>query len=556
MHQAYPDPATVKAAHRAGPVAEGGIMKRRCVAVLLPLTVLALCAFAFADQARAATGSIAGTVTDSVTGAGVADIQVYASLVDQGGPPTGEAVTAADGTYVMTGLAPGDYIVWFNDQDGATNGDYADEWYDDNVNQDFFKPVVVADGAAVIGIDAALSGCGTIYGWVEGDGTRLLTAFVQALCWVPAHQAWESYPLDSQSVDPISGQYSLERVRAGQWAVSFGDDGGYAGEFYDGDDGAHFVRDAQLVLVTPGSSVSVIGDLDLGGTIRGHVYDSSGAPLEGVGVNMNDWDPVTQQWVFGSEGPTYREGQWERGGLDDWTYLFEFIPPEGSGLASEYWHNSAGLGGALDVTLGIGQVREGFDVWLGTDEAVAPITSVSGIPASGWSRRPLTLTLTASDAGSGVELSQYRLDGGAWTAGTSVGIPAPATHANDGLHIVDYRSADFRGNWEQAHTRRVHIDTQGPTTSALARVSVKRGTRARFRYRVSDGSPTAKVTIKIYKRAKLVKALRVGTKATGGALFYRWMCRLEQGRYTWKVFATDKAGNRQVRIGSRTLVVN
>jgi len=48
--------------------------------------------------------------------------------MDQGGRPPGEVVTAADGIYVMSVLTPGDYIVWFNDQDGAANGDYADEW--------------------------------------------------------------------------------------------------------------------------------------------------------------------------------------------------------------------------------------------------------------------------------------------------------------------------------------------------------------------------------------------------------------------------------------------
>ncbi len=102
-------------------------MKRRGLTVLYMLTALALWTTAFAVEAHAATGSISGTVTDAVTHAGVADIQMYASLVDQDGQPTGDAVTAADGAYVMSGLAPGDYIDWFNDQDGDTNGAYADE---------------------------------------------------------------------------------------------------------------------------------------------------------------------------------------------------------------------------------------------------------------------------------------------------------------------------------------------------------------------------------------------------------------------------------------------
>ena len=125
----------------------------------------------------------------------------------------------------MSDLTPGDYVVWFNDQDGADNGDYADEHYDDNVSQDFSDPITVGDGASVTGIDAALSGCGTIYGWVEGDGSRRLYAWVQAYCWIQAKQAWEQYPLEFQDVDPVNGEYVLERVRAGQWALRFSDHG-------------------------------------------------------------------------------------------------------------------------------------------------------------------------------------------------------------------------------------------------------------------------------------------------------------------------------------------
>ena len=349
-------------------------MECRRAAVVLPLTVMALWACVFAGQARAATGSVAGTVSDAVTHAGVADIQVYASLANQGGRPTGEAVTAADGSYVMTGLAPGDYIVWFNDQDGAANGDYADEWYDDNVSQDFFKTVVVADGARVTGIDAALSGCGTIYGWVEGGGTRLLNAFVQAFCWIPARQEWEWYPLEFQDVDPVSGEYALRRVRIGQWAVRFSDHGSgaatYAGGFYGG---AHFVWDAQMVLVTPSSSVFVKGDLDLGGTLRGHVFDRAGTPVVDATVALLDWDPDKQQWGWsGMVTPTAPDGSYALDGLDTWTYRLAIYPPDSSGLASEYWDNSAGLDAAVDLSWSIGQVREGYDVWLGTEEDRAP----------------------------------------------------------------------------------------------------------------------------------------------------------------------------------------
>jgi hypothetical protein len=53
-----------------------------------------------------------------------------------------------------------------------------------------------------------------------------------------------------------------------------------------------------------------------------------------------------------------------------------------------------------------------------------------------------------------------------------------------------------------------------------------------------------------------MKTLGTGAKPTGRALEYRWACSLARGSYTWKVYATDKAGNPQVKIGPRPLVVN
>ena len=46
----------------------------------------------------------------------------------------------------------------------------------------------------------------------------------------------------------------------------------------------------------------------------------------------------------------------------------------------------------------------------------------------------------------GAAATEYRLDGGAWTTGTSVTVPAPANHTNDGTHAILYRATDALGN--------------------------------------------------------------------------------------------------------------
>jgi hypothetical protein len=64
-----------------------------------------------------------------------------------------------------------------------------------------------------------------------------------------------------------------------------------------------------------------------------------------------------------------------------------------------------------------------------------------------------------------------------------------------------------------------------------------------------------KVTIKIYKRNKLRRTFSVGLKATGASLTYSYKCSLAKGKYTWKVYATDLAGNKQAKPSSKSLVV-
>ncbi|MDX6411825.1 MAG: large repetitive protein, partial [Gaiellaceae bacterium] len=92
-------------------------------------------------------------------------------------------------------------------------------------------------------------------------------------------------------------------------------------------------------------------------------------------------------------------------------------------------------------------------------DTFVPVTS-DDAPA-GWSNQPVTVTLTASDAGgSGVAATEYALDGAAtWTAGASV------TVAGEGVHSLRYRSTDVAGNVEPAKTVAVRVDTTAPVST-------------------------------------------------------------------------------------------
>ncbi|KRF43901.1 glycoside hydrolase [Paenibacillus sp. Soil787] len=98
---------------------------------------------------------------------------------------------------------------------------------------------------------------------------------------------------------------------------------------------------------------------------------------------------------------------------------------------------------------------------------VIPPTTSDDAPA-GWVNKDVTVTLTASDSGSGVAGTYYTVDGGAEQQGTSVTITA------EGNHMISYWSVDKIGNAESPHTAVVQLDktsptiTGAPTTSANA----------------------------------------------------------------------------------------
>ena len=99
-------------------------------------------------------------------------------------------------------------------------------------------------------------------------------------------------------------------------------------------------------------------------------------------------------------------------------------------------------------------------VLLNTTDLVAPTTTDDA--PTGWQSGPITVNFTATDnaGGTGVKSTQYQLDGGAWTTGTSCQVET------EGNHTLKYRSTDFAGNQESTKETQVKLDWTAPVTSA------------------------------------------------------------------------------------------
>lgn len=186
-----------------------------------------------------------------------------------------------------------------------------------------------------------------------------------------------------------------------------------------------------------------------------------------------------------------------------------------------------------------------------------PTTTVSGADSS-WHNCPVTLTFTATDPGGvGVECTDYSVDGGSWTVGGSVTIPARANHSNDGAHTIRYSSTDNDGNVEPIQTCQVKIDTLGPVCAAR-NVTVKHDKACRLDFKVHDALSS-----------KVTNVLTITTKS--GHVKKRWSwgygenfagwwwtpytCRLPRGTYYIRVYGKDLAGNAQSVVGKARLRV-
>ena len=101
-------------------------------------------------------------------------------------------------------------------------------------------------------------------------------------------------------------------------------------------------------------------------------------------------------------------------------------------------------------------------------DTTAPSTTVSGNDTA-WHKTAVTLSLTATDAGSGMTGSlagtKYQIDTGPIVSGTSVAVSAPLDGSDDGVHTVTYYSTDALGNLEATRSATVKIDTTPPITN-------------------------------------------------------------------------------------------
>ena len=104
-------------------------------------------------------------------------------------------------------------------------------------------------------------------------------------------------------------------------------------------------------------------------------------------------------------------------------------------------------------------------------DATPPSTSaqLQGVEGTnGWYRSAVNVTLTGSDAASGIALLRWRVDGGAWQSTTKP--TATFTIAQSDKHVVEHYAEDVAGNVGQPVITTVRIDLVAPPAPTGAQV--------------------------------------------------------------------------------------
>ena len=209
---------------------------------------------AIADADLVASGAIDGTVTaGSVPLAGI-DVRAYRSGT---GTALGKAVTDADGTYHIAGLAPGPYQLRFS----SSSGVYIQQWNGGSASQVGAPSITVASRTTAT-VDAALQAAGRITGhyfFIEASGLPGGSAGVEVRAYPIGQSA------SAKTTTGADGGFVLSGLAPGSYQVRLNDPfGRFGGAFWYHLDNARNVTRSPAVadiLVLVGGTVITLANV-------------------------------------------------------------------------------------------------------------------------------------------------------------------------------------------------------------------------------------------------------------------------------------------------------
>jgi Bacterial Ig domain/Chitobiase/beta-hexosaminidase C-terminal domain len=245
----------------------------------------------------------------------------------------------------------------------------------------------------------------------------------------------------------------------------------------------------------------------------------------------------TPVWLrFQVEGTTLRVKVWRASDEEPTAWTSERTDPNITAPGPVGYRYSKGPAGTSAPTVTIDDLTARSVSAL--NDATAPVSAIAckgAACSTGWYRTAVGVTLSASDAGSGVAAIRYTLDGSRPTAASTL-YTGPFTVPR--TTTVRYRAWDNAVNVELPKTRLIRIDTTLPTAAMTkpTKGATVSGT-IQLKAAASDvGSGVRSVTF-------YVDGKRVG-RATRAPYRTGWNTKtVRTGRHRLRAAATDFAGN-------------
>ncbi len=286
-------------------------------------------------EMAAAYGSLSGTVTNASSHAALEHVEI--EVYDSDGTYVAAGETAANGTYTIAGLAPGEYEVQFLPSTGA----YLKQYYKGKSSLGEATAVIVTPGSTTAAVNAELVVGGEISGTVTDAVTQAGLEHVE----VKVYDSSDAYLARAETAS--NGEYTVSGLAPGSYEVGFADGAGYAPQFYSG---KALISEATKVTVSAGETKGEIdAALVAGGSLSGTVTEASTKdPLAEVEVNVRD----SSGTIIESE-ETSAEGTYTVSALPPGSYSVEFLTASGKYVV-QYYEDASSLASATPVAVTAG----------------------------------------------------------------------------------------------------------------------------------------------------------------------------------------------------------
>jgi hypothetical protein len=296
--------------------------------------------------------SFSGTVTDAAhTPLGGWSVELQ-GIYDEGtSGSAGSQSSAVDGSFEITGMAPGAYNVELHD----TTGDDPNTYYlaDDGTvttNSDNAEVIRAVSGTVTRDITFPVTASALVT-VLSPAGTPVKGAYVSLLPSVNGVVSWDNSIYADQTTSS-SGVYSAVGLAAGQdytvyvGATPTGSYDQFLGGAFTEDEATLFTADAGKNTITFSLSPAI--------SITGKVTSSSGKAIKSAVVWAYYFDGSSWVSVW-PPATTSSSGTWSMKGLRAGSYKFEVSHPYGSTFIDAYSGNTSSLETAAAVYIGPGK---------------------------------------------------------------------------------------------------------------------------------------------------------------------------------------------------------